>query len=250
MIASLGLPFIPRAGVAAAVPAATPMSQMDVPEWRARHAAKVAEIARVHPDLILLGDSITHDWEFAGPEPWRQFAPVWRRFYGDRNAVNLGFGGDTTANLLWRIQNGEVDGIDPKVAIILIGANNLGRPAWTPEDTVNGIDTILTELKTRLPRTKLLLLGILPSDRSISVTEATTAINRHLADKFAGDPMVSFMDAGYVFMKDGQLDRTLFFDMNLRPPGPPLHPNPEGQARLAAAIEPTLARLLGDTPHR
>ena len=107
----------------------------------------------------------------SGPQEWRDFVPVWQRFYGDRNAVNLGFNGDATAHLLWRIENGEVAGIAPKVAVILIGANNLGRLHWSAEDTVAGIDAIVQQLRHRLPQTKLLLLGVLPSDRSTWVTE-------------------------------------------------------------------------------
>ena len=123
----LSLLLAPRDGDAGTVLAATPISRMDLKWWRERHQAKLAELRRVRPNLIFLGDSITQDWEDDGPEPWRDFVPEWRRFYGDRNAVNLGFKGDTTASLLWRIRNGEVDDIAPRAAVILIGANNLGR---------------------------------------------------------------------------------------------------------------------------
>src|SRR5947209_994289 len=91
--------------------AATPIARTDLPWWRARHQAKLAELTRTKPELLWLGDSITQDWELTGPEPWRDFQPAWQRFYGDRNAINLGFKGDTTANLLWRIRNGEVAGV-------------------------------------------------------------------------------------------------------------------------------------------
>ena len=146
--------------------AATPISRMDLHWWRARHEAKLEELHSRRVDLIFLGDSITQDYEVSGPPEWRDFVPVWQRFYGDRNAVNLGFNGDATSHLLWRIENGEVAGIAPKVAVILIGANNLGRLHWSAEDTVAGIDAIVTQLRHRLPQTKLLLLGVLPSERS------------------------------------------------------------------------------------
>lgn len=150
----------PDAGSARAILAATPISRMDLSWWRERHEAKLAEVARTKPDLIFLGNSITADWEKSGPPEWQDFAPAWQRFYGDRRAVNLGFKGDTTASLLWRIRNGEVAGIAPKAAVVLIGANNLGRVHWSAEDTVAGIDVILAELHRRLPSTKILLLGI------------------------------------------------------------------------------------------
>ena len=153
--------------------AATPISRMDLHWWRARHEAKLEELRSRRVDLIFLGDSLTQDYEVSGPPEWRDFVPVWQRFYGERNAVNLGFNGDATSHLLWRIENGEVAGIAPKVAVILIGANNLGRLHWPAEDTVAGIDAIVTQLRHRLPHTKLLLLGVLPSDRSAWATETT-----------------------------------------------------------------------------
>src|SRR5215469_17578941 len=111
--------------------AATPISRMDLPWWRTRFEAKQAELKRDPPQLVFYGDSITQNWERHGPPDWMNFAPVWQRFYGDRRAINLGFVGDTTANLLWRIEHGEAGGIAPKVAVILIGANNLGRIHWS-----------------------------------------------------------------------------------------------------------------------
>jgi lysophospholipase L1-like esterase len=246
----LSLALVPRDGEAATILAATPISRMDLKWWRDRHLAKLEELRRARPNLIFLGDSITQDWEDDGPETWRAFAPVWRRFYGDRNAINLGFKGDTTASLLWRIRNGETDGITPKVAVILIGANNLGRLHWPATDTVTGIDAIIAELRHRLPATRILLLGVLPSERSDWATETTRTINRALELKFAHDPVVTFLDIGHVFMKDGRLDRDLYYDPRLKPPDPPLHPTAEGQALMATAMEPVLAGMLGDQQHR
>src|SRR5580698_8257102 len=78
--------------------AAVPIGRTDLPWWRERHKEVLERLAQGHVDLIFLGDSITQDWERHGPPPWLDFAPVWQRFYGDRNAVNLGFVGDTTAS--------------------------------------------------------------------------------------------------------------------------------------------------------
>jgi lysophospholipase L1-like esterase len=250
----LEVPFalvLARPGLAAAtVLAATPISRLDLTWWRERHVAKLAELRRARPNLIFLGDSITQDWEDAGPEPWRNFVPEWQRFYGDRNAVNLGFKGDTTASLLWRIRNGETDGVTPKVAVILIGANNLGRLHWSAADTVLGIDTIIAELHRRLPATRVLLLSVLPSERSDWTTQTTATINRALAEKYARDPVVTFVDVTSVFMKDGQLNRELYLDPKLTPPDPPLHPTAQGQVLMSAAMEPVLAGLMGDKPHQ
>jgi lysophospholipase L1-like esterase len=198
---------------------------------------------------VLLGDSITQDYETAGPPAWNDFRPVWQRFYGDRNAINLGFSGDATSHLLWRIEHGEIDGIAPKVAIILIGANNLGRLHWPADENIVGIDTVVGETRRRLPQTKILLLGILPSERSDWATRTTLEVNRALATQYGATADVTYLDVGAVFMRGGAVDRSLFLDPLLQPPAPPLHPTADGQARMAAAIEPTLARLMGDRNH-
>jgi len=234
---------------AANILAATPISRMDLPWWRARHEAKLRELAAVHPELIFLGDSITENWEKVGPPDWQDFHPSWQRFYGDRKAVNLGFKGDTTASLLWRIRNGEVAGIKPKVAVILIGANNLGRVHWSAEDTVAGIAAIVQELRKRLPDTKILLLGVLPSDRSAWASETTVAINRRLAVDYDHVPMVTYLDVTPIFMKGGTLNKSLFYDPLLNPPDPPLHPTAQGQTLMSQTMEPVLAALMGDRPH-
>ena len=229
--------------------AATPISRMAQSWWRERHEAKLEELHSRRIDLLFLGDSITQDYEVSGPPEWRDFAPVWQRFYGGRNAINLGFNGDATSHLLWRIENGEVAGIAPKVAVILIGANNLGRLHWPAEDTVAGIEAIVTQLRHRLPHTKLLLLGVLPSERSAWATQTTAVINRALAVRYGRGGDVAYLDISRVFMRNGRLDTDLFFDPLLTPPAAPLHPTAAAQALMAEAIEPTLAALLGDKAH-
>jgi lysophospholipase L1-like esterase len=229
--------------------AAIPIARTDLSWWRQRHEAKLRELAQAKPDLIFLGDSITENWERSGPPEWQNFAPIWHQFYGDRHAVNLGFKGDTTASLLWRIRNGETSGIAPKAAVMLIGANNLGRVHWSADDTVTGIDAIINELHTRLPGTKILLLGVLPSERSAWITETTEQINHALEGRYKDSRSVSFLDLTALFMRNGVLNRRLFLDPMLTPPDPPLHPSAEGQALMAKAMEPVLANLLGDRPH-
>ena len=245
--------LLPAAGLlggAEAMPvAATPISRMDTPWWRARHGEKLAELARGQVDLVWLGDSITQSWEMAGPPAWRDFAPVWRQFYGDRNAVNLGFKGDNTAHLLWRLNNGELDRIQPKAAVVLIGANNLGRVHWSADQTVAGIAAVVAVLQRRLPQTKVLLLGMLPSVRSKWVTRMTREINGGLGARFGAGGAVTYIDLSPLFMRDGQVDRTMFYDDLLEPPEPPLHPTAQAQRRMAEAIEPTLAAMLGDRQH-
>ncbi len=228
--------------------AALPLSRMETGWWRARHLEKLAEIRGRRVDLIWLGDSITQDWERRGPPDWQDFAPVWQHFYGDRNAVNLGFKGDNTGHLLWRMANGEIDGIQPKAAVVLIGANNMGRVHWSAPQTIAGIDAVVDDLRRRLPTTQVLLLGVLPSIRSKWVTRTTDEVNHGLATRFGGGAVadVTYMDLGALFLRDGQVDRADFFDDLLDPPDPPLHPSVAAQTRMAEAIEPALATMLGD----
>ncbi len=235
-------------GAATLPPAATPISRMNLAWWRARHEQKLAELHRGSVDLLLLGDSITANYERAGPEPWRDFRPVWQHFYGGRHAVDLGFKGDATAHLLWRLRNGELDGIHPRAAVILIGANNLGRLHWSAADTLLGIDAVVAEVRRRLPQTGIVLLGILPSRRSAWISATTTAINAALAARYGGGAVagVTFLDLTAQFSRDGAADPADFYDPKLTPPEPPLHPTPQAQARMAAAIEPVVAKLLGD----
>jgi lysophospholipase L1-like esterase len=247
-LACLATPF---AAVAEKLPeAAQPIERADA-WWQDRHREKLAELHRGPVDLIFLGDSITQDYESGGPPEWRNFLPVWQHYYGNRHAVNLGFNGDATSHLLWRIEHGEVDGISPKVAIILIGANNLGRLHWPAGDDVRGVQAVVDATRRKLPRTQIILLGVLPSERSAWATETTVAINRALAAMYGNGavPGVTWIDVSPVFEPGGRFDRSLFLDPLQTPPAPPLHPTPQAQAQMAAAIEPTLARLLGDRPH-
>ncbi len=218
--------------------AAVPIGRLETRWWKERHAAKLAELRTARPELIWLGDSITQNFERNGPEPWAFYRPVWERFYGRFRAVNLGFKGDATSHLLWRMEHGELDGIAPRAAVVLIGANNMGRVHWSAEDTLLGIDTVLATLRRRLPATRPLLLSVLPSDRGAWVDETTLAINRGLARREA------FLDVTSVFRPHGVLERGLFYDGMLRPPEPLLHPTAAGMAKLAEAMAPVLDRLL------
>jgi lysophospholipase L1-like esterase len=229
--------------------AATPLSRMDLPWWRQRFETKAAELRSGPVDLAFYGDSITQDWEHDGPQEWNRFRPVWEQFYGDRHAVNLGFQGDTTAHLLWRIEHGEADAISPRVAVVLIGANNLGRVHWGAEQSLAGIDADILALHRHLPRTHIVLLPILPSERSEWVTQTTAQINTELQRRYARSAYVTYVDVTGVFMTGGQLDRTKFLDRYLQPPDPLLHPTAQAQAQMASAIEPVIAGLLGDRNH-
>lgn len=223
------------------------------PWWAARHAALLAQIAaHADPDVVLIGDSITQNYD-KSELPDENFRPTWERFYAPRHALNLGFSGDTTANLLWRLRNGELNGIAPKVAVLLIGTNDTAK-AVSAGATVCGINAVIAEIQRQLPKTRVLLLGVLPSDISAEKSATDAAVNAALAARYRHDRRVTYRDVGAVFRRgDGTLDTTLFYDPRLTDRhARALHPDTQGQARMAEAIEPTLARMLdaaGRAPH-
>lgn len=247
MIGRRGVLALPAVLAAAPAQAKLPASAQPIARpdkwWRERHEQKLAELARVKPDLIWLGDSITQNFERDGEPPWAKFNTVWQRHYSQFRPVNLGFSGDATSHLLWRQTHGELDGIAPKAAVILIGANNLGRLHWSAEDSVIGIEMVVAETQRRLPRTNILLLSVLPSARTSWASETTIAINEKLPARFVSSRVV-FQDVTPEFMRGQLLDRNLYYDPLLSPPEPPLHPTSEGLRRLSVAIEPTLARMM------
>jgi lysophospholipase L1-like esterase len=228
-------------------PAVTPTDRPDQAWWVERHAA-VLEAVRSNPgtELLLIGDSITNNYDKSAP-PDENFQPTWNEFYAPRHALNLGFSGDNTAHVLWRLEHGEVQGLHPKVAIVLIGTNNTAR-GHTAEQTQSGIDAVVAELEQRLPTTRILLLGILPSAVSEAKTQVDRRVNQALALTYAGNPRVTYLDIGSIFYRDRALRNELFYDERLPQPRPPLHPDTNGQRMMAEAIEPTLARLLEETP--
>lgn len=230
-------------------PAAVPADRMNEKWWADRHNAILEQI-HTHPDtsLVLIGDSITNNYDKANP-PDENFQPTWNEFYEPRKALNLGFSGDTTAHVLWRLNHGEVDGIHPKVAIVLIGTNNTGH-GQTAEQTEIGIDAVVNRIEELLPQTQVLLLGILPSGISADKTSRDQAINSYLATCYGENPRVTYLDIASVFEKDGAINRAIFYDPRLPTPRKPLHPDTNGQRMMAEAIEPTLAKLMDDTPRR
>jgi lysophospholipase L1-like esterase len=232
----------PLAAVAATNLATAPIDRNDLPWWRAQFAYTLAE-AKARPDarVIWLGDSITENWVRPGPLAWNNYLPVWQKYYGSYHALDFGFRGDTTANLIWRLDNGQVAGLHPQVAIILIGANNLGRVHWGAEMTVPGIEAVVTNTQKRLPAAHILLLGVLPSIRSAWVDQQTAAINTALAADYAHSPVVTFINVNQVLMtKQGQTDPDLFEDPKMTPPRVALHPDAEGMARIAEFIQPAV----------
>lgn len=199
--------------------------------WMKRHESFNQRVALGKVDLVLIGDSITHGWEGKGKT-------VWGKFYGKRNAVNLGIGGDRTQHVIWRLDNGNVKGISPKVAVVMIGTNNSGNNS--PEEIADGLAAITKQLRTKLPKTKVLLLGVFPrgankDDGRRQVNEKANAIFKKLAD----GKHVHYLDIGDKFLEpDGTLTRKIMPDL--------LHLSVDGYTIWAESIEPTLKKLMGE----
>ncbi len=199
--------------------------------WMKRHESFNARVAKGNVDLVFIGDSITQGWE-------RNGKGVWAEFYGKRNAVNLGIGGDRTQHVIWRLDNDNVKDISPKAAVVMIGTNNSGSN--TPEQIAEGVAVIVKQLRTKLPETRVLLLAVFPrgankNDKRRQVNEKANAIFAKLDD----GKHVHYLDIGPKFLQDdGTLTREIMPDL--------LHLSPEGYTIWAESIEEKLAGLLGE----
>jgi beta-glucosidase len=204
--------------------------------WLPRHQEKLAEIQRrkanhEKTDLIFVGDSITHNWEKVG-------LPVWNRYYSKYHALDLGFGGDRTENILWRLQHGEIDGIDPKVVVLMCGTNNTGARHEDPRRTAAGIHRVIEQLQRHLPKAKVLLLAVFPRDEKpdSELRKLNDGVNKIISG-FADNKRVFFLDISKSLMSpDGIVSRDIMPDL--------LHPNEKGYEIWAKAMAPTLQRLM------
>jgi lysophospholipase L1-like esterase len=210
----------------------TPISKPDA-GWQKRHKSMNERVKKGNVDLLMIGDSITNGWEGKGKE-------VWKKYYDQRNAVNLGIGGDRTQHVLWRLENGNIDGISPKLAVLMIGTNNSNSDS--PADIAAGVKAIVDKLHEKLPRMKILVLGIFP--RGADDKDAKRQVNmkaNEIIAKLADDKTVFYLDISDKFLApDRTLPKEVMPDL--------LHPNAKGYQIWAEAVEPTLAKLLGDEP--
>ncbi len=199
--------------------------------WMDRHEAMNQRVKQGNVDVVFIGDSITQGWEGAGKE-------VWKKFYADRNAVNLGIGGDRTQHVIWRLDNGNLEGISPKVAVIMIGTNNSNSN--TAEEIAQGVTKIVEQLREKTPETKILLLGTFP--RGADASDEKRQINEHsneIVKKLADDEHVFYLDISDKFVDaEGKLSKEIMPDL--------LHLSEKGYQIWAESIEPTLKKLLGN----
>lgn len=199
-------------------------------DWFLRHTGFVAEANNGGIDLLFIGDSITDGWRKAGKA-------VWTTRYEPLKAANFGIGGDRTEHVLWRLQNGELKGIHPKVAVVMIGTNNTARD--TAPQIAEGVTAIVNEIKKQIPETKILLLAIFPrSEKPDSPLRKKIAeVNQILAKLDDGGRSVAYLDIGDKFLQpDGVLPATVMPDF--------LHPNEKGYEIWGDAMAQKLSELL------
>lgn len=225
--------------------AEAPIGRTDLPWWNARWHASLAERdTQRDAKIVWLGDSITFYWQRQGGHGYDDIKPVWDKYYAPYGALDFGFIGDTTASLIWRLDHGQVTGLHPKLAIILIGANNFGRVHWNTAMTVPAIESVVVNTHNRLPEAHILLLGVLPSIRNTWVDRQTLTTNAALAKAYAGSQDVTYIDLNALFIKDGKVDSSLYVDPDLVPPEPALHPNRKGMTRIAQALQPYVEKYV------
>jgi len=137
--------------------AVTPQCRI-VEWWFARHAEKIGEMSKGDIELLMIGDSITHGFDGVG-------AKVWKEYFEPRKAINLGFGGDRTQHVLWRLEHLPKSKKTPKGAVVLIGTNNIGWGSDTPKQAAEGVQAVVLKLKDLYPETKILVLAVFPRRR-------------------------------------------------------------------------------------
>jgi len=199
--------------------------------WPDRHDEKIRQAKDTQVDLVFVGDSITHSWENEGVEAWQEY-------YQGRNAFNLGFSGDRTEHVLWRIENGALDGMKPALAVLLIGTNNTGHRMDPAAYTAEGIERVVIDIRERLPGTRVLVLSIFPRHMSPydEMRKRNDEINRLISTLDNGEE-IYYLDISRAFLRDdGTLRVDLMPDL--------LHLNSAGYRVWAEAMEPTIESLL------
>jgi lysophospholipase L1-like esterase len=206
------------------------------PAWMKRHEGFVAQAKQGGIDILFMGDSITDFWRNRGSN-------VWNQFYAPQHAANFGISADRTQHVLWRMDNGELDGIHPKVIVLMIGTNNTGKERDgkanrnTTPDAIEGVKAVVNDIRAKLPDTKILLLGIFPRGALDDPQRAQVALINTVIAKLDDGKMVRFLDIGPKFLEaDGTLSTDIMPDL--------LHPSEKGYQIWADAMNPTLDEMM------
>ncbi len=223
-------------------PATVPVGKIenDSYGWEDRHDAVMKIKNTLKPEIVLIGDSITHFWggEPDGGKLGNRGTESWKALFGDRRVLNLGFGWDRTQNVLKRIELGELDGLAPKAIVIHIGTNNLATTpqhrAGTPAQIAEGITAIVERAQAKCPNAQVILMAIFPRGKGPTNPERTaiTEINKLLAP-LGQKPRITFLD-----ITDKWLTPDSSVSEDLMPGF--LHPNEKGYAVWAEALRSVL----------
>jgi len=205
-----------------------------------RHKEKLELTAKDKYNLIFIGNSITHSFE----DP--DYQPVWNQFYAPRKALNLGYSGYRTENILWNIKNGELDGQKPRVIVLEIGTNNIDEKNYPTRHTAGqlagGIEAIVRLLQEKLPETKIIILRCFPGSYDGPNPTSHRAILERASDivsKLADGKNVFYCDVNHLFLNlDGSINHEKMPDW--------LHPSPSAAMEWAQVMEPLISELMGD----
>jgi lysophospholipase L1-like esterase len=203
------------------------------------HEQLVAKAREGGIDLYFVGDSIVRRWGCSD----RQYAPLlanWTKNFFGWNASNFGWGADRIESILWRMENGELDGVNPKVIVLLAGTNNVGAQpgVGSEEDVVRGIQALLRVFRSKAPRATTVLTAIVPRNDSMAAMPAIDAINRRLV-RLCDGKTVRFLNVNDMLAdKDGRLYSGMVNGADK------LHPTEAGYQMWADGLRPILTELL------
>jgi lysophospholipase L1-like esterase len=220
-------------------PADQPVSRTDQNSLIA-HTQLLEKAKKGTIDVYFEGDSIARRW---GATDYPELLANWKQNFFGWNAADFGWGADTTQNILWRLNNGELDGVSPKVIVLLAGTNNVGRQpppdgneAIVAEIT-RGLKAILDTMRAKAPKATIVVMGIFPRNDNIAVMPTINKINENLS-RFADGKTVRYLN---INSKLANRDDVLFDGMM----GDKLHPTTKGYQVWADALKPLFTELLG-----
>jgi lysophospholipase L1-like esterase len=213
--------------------------EYDFYNWEERHKEIIDLTKKRDAQLVFIGDSITHIF---GGEPKSKIArgnDIWQQYYSKYNPINMGFGWDRTQNVLWRIRNGELDNISPKVIVLMIGTNNFtgtkNARSNTPQEVAVAIKTICESIHKKLPKTQIILLSILPRTKSFYTNRIKKT--NELISKLNKLSYINYLNLYDCFLdKNKQLKKDLMHDK--------VHPNTKGYKIWAQKMNPLLMKLI------
>lgn len=238
MIVCLSLPHAGHAQTKQSAPrspesAVTPVNMSK--NQRQKSFLKLAQDPRIN--LVFLGDSITENWL---RDDGRHGKPVWDRYFAGLHAVNFAVSGERTEHTLGRIEGGLLNKLNPTVVILLIGTNNIGHPsADLPEWAALGVRKVVSSIQSRLPDTKILLLGIFPrAEKDSQARKAVEKINSDICSLENGTS-IRFLDLG-----PRLIDSRGEIPTHIMPDG--LHPNTRGYQIWAESMVPLLSEMMSD----